>query len=81
MLPARREEVVEIRCRWLEKQTSIDRARAADGATNVGVDLGSGTGQIGGGRKDGAVESRYVDTTQIGTYQPLWSLCTSGDAI
>ena len=81
MLPARREVVVKIGCRWLEKQTGIDGARAADGATNVGVDLGSGTGQIGRGGKDGTVESWYVDTTQVGTHQPLWSLRTSSDAI
>ena len=68
MLPARREEVVKIGCRWFEKQTGIDGARAADGAPNVGVDLGRATDQAGGARKDGAVESRYVDTAQIGTY-------------
>ena len=81
MLPARREVVVKIGCRRLEKQTGIDRARAADGATNISVDLGSATSQIGRGGKDGTVEPWYVDTTQVGTYQPLRSLCTSSDAI
>ena len=82
MFPARGEVVVKIGCRWLKKQPGIDRARAADGATNVGADLVGGTGQIGiRGGKDGTVKSRYVDTTQVGTYQPRWSLCTSSDAI
>ena len=81
MLPARREEVVKIGCRRLKEQPGIDGARAADGATNVGVDLGGGTGQTGRARKDGAVEPWYVDTTQVGTYQPLWSLGPSSDAI
>ena len=82
MLPARREEIVKIGCRWLKKQTGIDGAGAADGATNVGVDLGGGTGQFGiRGGKDGTVKSWYVDTTQVGTCQPRWSLRPSGDAI
>lgn len=67
MLPTRREVVVKIGCRWLKEQPGIDSARATDGATHVGVDLIGGADQIARGGKDGTVESRYVDATQVGT--------------
>lgn len=66
MLPPRREVVVKIRCRWLKEQPGIDSARATDGATHIGVDLITGADQSARGGKDGAVESRYVDATQVG---------------
>ena len=81
MLPAGGEVVVKIGCRWLKEQTGIDGTGATDGATNEGVDLSRATGQIGGSGKDGVVEPRYVDTSQVGTCQPLWSFGTSSDAV
>lgn len=67
MLPTRREVGVKIGYRWLKKQPGVDSARATDGATHIGVDLITGADQSGRSGKDGTVESRYVDATQVGT--------------
>ena len=81
MLPARREISVKVRLRWLKEQSSIDRARTTDGATDEGVHPTGATGQAGGAGKDGIVESGYVDAAQVGAHQPLRSLGASSDAV
>lgn len=81
ILPARREIGVKIRFRWLKKQSSIDGAGTADGATHESVHLVGATGQIGWTGKNGIIEPGYVDTAQICADQPLRSLGASGDAV
>ncbi len=80
MLPAGREVGIKVGCRWFKEQTRIDCTRTADGATDECVHIVF-TSEIGRGREYGIVESRHVDTTQVGAIQPMWSLGPSGNTV